>query len=155
MQLNQPLTVRYRKLRETVIEPKYQSNGAAAFDLHANLDYNVSIRAGESFIIGTGLAFEIPPGYVGIVASRSGHGFSYDVTLANSIGVIDSDFRGEVMVKLINHNHVKDTGHILFIEPGHRIAQMFILPIPSVNFEASAELNDTQRGTNGFGSTGN
>ncbi len=152
MALNQ-VPVRYVKTTENAIEPRYQTPGSAAFDLHAHIDAQKVIRSGESLIIPTGLILEIPEGFVGIVASRSGHGFSFDITLANSIGVIDSDFRHEVMVKLINHNRAKGSDRNLFINPGDRIAQMMIIPVFQAYFEQVEELSKTCR-KGGFGSTG-
>lgn len=128
--------------------PKYATAGAACFDLH-------SIEKGElgpgqpSLVLRTGLAVAVPAGHVMLIYSRSGHGFKNNVRLANCVGVIDSDYRGEVMVKL-----TADHGSQLSIERGDRIAQALILPVPSVTITEATTLDDTARGTGGFGSTG-
>lgn len=150
---HQPLVLKYVKTTENAIEPRFQTPGSAAFDLHAHLDNQITLRSGETVIIPTGLKLEIPNGFVGIVASRSGHAFSFDVTLANSIGVIDSDFRFEVMLKLINHGREKGSDRILYINPGDRVAQMLIVPVFQVSFKQVEELSPTSR-KGGFGSTG-
>ena len=138
-----PLKVKVKKLNEDAILPTYATPGAAAFDLYAN---NM-----DGDVIGTGLSFEIPEGHVMRVYSRSGHGFKYGVTLANSVGVIDSDYRGEVKVRLIC-NTIRQPE--LVVRVGDRIAQAIIEPIPRVEFEMADELSETERGSGGFGSTG-
>ena len=138
-----PLKVKVKKLNEDAILPTYATPGAAAFDLYAN---NM-----DGDVIGTGLSFEIPEGHVMRVYSRSGHGFKYGVTLANSVGVIDSDYRGEVKVRLIC-NTIRQPE--LVVRVGDRIAQAIIEPIPRVEFELADELSETERGSGGFGSTG-
>ena len=137
------LKVKVKKLNEDAILPTYATPGAAAFDLYAN---NM-----DGDVIGTGLSFEIPEGHVMRVYSRSGHGFKYGVTLANSVGVIDSDYRGEVKVRLIC-NTIRQPE--LVVRVGDRIAQAIIEPIPRVEFELADELSETERGSGGFGSTG-
>ena len=139
------LKVKVKKLNEDAILPTYATPGAAAFDLYAN---NM-----DGDVIGTGLSFEIPEGHVMRVYSRSGHGFKYGVTLANSVGVIDSDYRGEVKVRLVC-NHTNDLYNLLSVNVGDRIAQAIIEPIPRVEFELADELSETERGSGGFGSTG-
>lgn len=128
--------------------PTYGTDGAACFDLYAIDDHEIS-PAGGSKAIPTGLCFEVPQGHVMMVYSRSGHGFKNGVRLANATGVIDSDYRGEVMVKLTN-----DGNSWFDIKSGDRIAQAMIIPVQQVEFDVVDELSDTERGTGGFGSTG-
>lgn len=134
--------------------PLYKTDGAACFDLK-NADDSGCVRIGSdkdcepSHIFGTGLSFEIPEGYVMLVFSRSGHGFDNSARLANCVGVIDSDYRGELKIKL-----TADFGGYLEIDHGDRIAQAMIVPIPRVAFQPVDTLSDTARGAAGFGSTG-
>lgn len=143
------LTVKIKKLHPDAIVPEYASVGAGCFDLHSI--ENGIVRSGfGSLIIKTGLAFEIPNGYVMLIYSRSGHGINFRTRLSNCVGVIDSDYRGEVMIRLIQDEYVGS----LKIKNGDKIAQAMIIPIPKVSFEVVQELSDTERGTGGFGSTG-
>lgn len=127
--------------------PQYASNGAACFDLRAIHSGAVFVGQGKTF--STGLSFEIPKGYVMLIYSRSGHGFKHGVRLSNCTGVIDSDYRGEVKVKLYN-----DSMQAFPVKAGDRIAQAMILPIPAVELVEAEELSETERGQGGFGSTG-
>lgn len=153
----QTLPVKVKRLDPAAIVPQYATPGAGAFDLHAvtiNGSQNASfVGPNHPLVIGTGLAFEIPAGHAMFVFSRSGHGFSFGVTLANAVGVIDSDYRGEVKVKLTTAIECDDAAPLL-VKPGDRIAQALILPVPTVRFDVVDELGDTQRGAGGFGSTG-
>lgn len=133
-----PVPLKIKKLHPEAVVPAYQSFGAACFDLHA-------ATMEDPLTYGTGLAFEIPEGHVMLVFSRSGHGFKFGSHLANAVGVIDSDYRGEVKVKFNSSNGCY---------PGDRIAQAMVLPIPSVQFIEVEEISDTVRGEGGFGSTG-
>lgn len=141
------ITLPVRRLHPDAILPKYATIGAACFDLHA-IEGGV-VGDGLPVMFATGLAFEIPPGYVLQVHSRSGHGFKHGVRLSNCTGIIDSDYRGEVMVKL-----VADGGGFLNIRPGDRIAQAMLTLAPVVELVERDELSTTERGTGGFGSTG-
>ncbi len=141
--------VRIKKLRENAIVPTYGSADAAGADLYAAIDEPVTIAPGETKFIPTGLAFEIPQGYAGFVHARSGLASKRGLAPANKVGVIDSDYRGEVMTALHNHGSESQT-----IDPGERIAQMVIAPYVTANFILSESLDDTQRGEGGFGSTG-
>lgn len=134
-------------MHKDAIIPAYATEGAAAFDLHCINDGLVLSKGSDLFK--TGLAFEIPEGYVMLVTGRSGYGFKHGVRLANCVGVIDSDYRGEVLIKLVSDG---DTD--LFIEPRERIAQAMIVPIQQVTFDNVDELSSTERGDGGFGSTG-
>lgn len=141
--------VRIKKLRENAIVPTYGSADAAGADLYAAIDAPVSIQPDETVLIPTGLSFEIPQGYAGFVYARSGLASKRGLAPANKVGVIDSDYRGEVMTALHNHGTESQT-----IEPGERIAQMVIAPYITANFILSDELDNTERGAGGFGSTG-
>ena len=142
-------SVRIKKLRENAIIPTYGSEFAAGADLYAAIDEAVTIEPGETKMIPTGLAFEIPEGYAGFVYARSGLASKRGLAPANKVGVIDCDYRGEVMTAL--HNHGKEAQ---LIEAGERIAQMIIAPYITASFILSDELDDTVRGEGGFGSTG-
>lgn len=146
------INLRVMKLQEEAFLPQYATPGAACFDLHACLpDNDAAICTGPnpSVIVPTGLAFAIPEGHVMLVFSRSGHAFKQDTRLANCVGVIDSDYRGELMVKL-----TKDGPGSLFFTHGERVAQAMVVPLPRVELIEVDELDDTERGTGGFGSTG-
>lgn len=141
--------VKIKKLRDNAIIPTYGSEFAAGADLYAAIDEAVTIEPGETKFIPTGLAFEIPAGYAGFVYARSGLASKRGLAPANKVGVIDSDYRGEVMTALHNHGKEAQT-----IEAGERIAQMVIAPYITANFILADELEDTVRGEGGFGSTG-
>lgn len=131
--------------------PVYASAGAACFDLYAANIIDLTEDAHERTVTyGTGLRFEVPEGHVMMVYSRSGHGFRYGITLANGTGVIDADYRGEVIIKLTK----RDTSVRAMPAVGERIAQAMIIPVEQVSFEETDELSNTQRGAGGFGSTG-
>lgn len=127
--------------------PTYGTDGSAAFDL--STCNGETIHGFGSKVFGTGLAVEVPDGHVMLLFSRSGHGFSRDLRLSNAVGVIDSDYRGEVMVKLRNDGPREQR-----IERGERIAQALVLPVARCDFELVEELSSTERGAGGFGSTG-
>lgn len=141
-----------KRLTDTAILPAFATAGAACFDLHADLkseDGCEQIIFSYEHIFRTGLAFDIPKGYALMVYSRSGHGFKNDVRLANCVGVIDSDYTGEVKVKLtIDHDGSFTVSH------GDRIAQAMLIKVPCVQLLEVDELKTTERGANGFGSTG-
>ena len=137
------------KLTRDMTPPAYATEGAAAVDLRAAVDEPVVIAPGERAQIPTGLAMAIPQGYVGIVAARSGLACKKGIALSNGIGVIDSDYRGEIGVSLHNTSSVPFT-----VERGERIAQMMFLPVETVSFLLCKELEETARGEGGFGSTG-
>ena len=137
-------------MHEDAINPTYGTEFSAGADLYALIeDGDVTIEAGETKMIGTGLAFAIPEGLVGLVFARSGLATKRGLAPANKVGVIDSDYRGEVRVVLHNHGSVAQT-----IENGERIAQIAFVPYYSADFSVVDELDDTVRGTGGFGSTG-
>ena len=147
----EPPVVGVKRLTDTAILPAFATAGAACFDLHADLradGYN-QVYFRESEVIRTGLAFDIPEGYALMIYSRSGHAFKNDVRLANCVGVVDSDFTGEVKIKLTIDN---EEGFI--VEHGSRVAQAMLIKLPSVQLVEVDELKTTERGANGFGSTG-
>ena len=141
--------LRIKKLRDNAQMPTYGSEFAAGADMYAAIDEAVTIEPNETKLIPTGLAFEIPEGYAGFVYARSGLASKKGLAPANKVGVIDADYRGEVMVALHNHGTEAQT-----VETGERIAQMIIAPFVAVNYVFSDELDDTVRGEGGFGSTG-
>lgn len=144
------MKLKVKKLHPDAVIPKYATAGAACFDLHAVIEGNAIIAAPYPSIISTGLSFEIPEGHVMLIYSRSGHGFKNNIRLSNCTGVIDSDYRGEVQVKLIQDV----SSDILYVNQGDRIAQAMVVPIDRVEFEEVTELSTTERGNGGFGSTG-
>ena len=143
------MDMRVKFVREGAKLPTYGSKNAAGADLHACVEEMVAVHPGDSVPIPTGIAMEIPEGYAGLIYARSGLACKKDLAPANKVGVIDSDYRGEVIVML--HNHGKETR---FIEPGDRVAQLVITPVIQAHFNVVDELDDTERGSGGFGSTG-
>ncbi len=141
--------VAVKKLRPGAKLPTYGSAFAAGADLYACLDAPVTIQPHETVLVPTGLSFEIPAGWAGMIHARSGLATKRHLAPANKVGVIDSDYRGEVMVSLHNHSNQPQT-----VEPEERIAQMVIMPYLAAEFFEAEELSDTVRGTGGFGSTG-
>lgn len=135
------------KLNPDAIEPIYATDGAGCFDLHTTHGGEVGAHSTGTF--STGLAFEVPDGHVMFVFSRSGHGFKHGLRLSNCVGVIDADYRGEVMVQLRNDKPIAFS-----FEKGDRVAQALILPVPRVTFAAAEQLSITDRGNGGFGHTG-
>lgn len=145
------MQLKFKKLHPAAITPKYATSGAACFDLHAVQPDDWAIYPSVPSTVRTGLAFEVPAGFVMLIFSRSGHGFKHDTRLANCVGVIDSDYRGEVMVRLTRDS---SQAQPLAVKEGDRIAQAMVLPIPMVELAEVNELTDTERGDGGFGSTG-
>lgn len=141
--------VYYKKLNEKAVMPKYGSENAAGADLFACLEKAVTIAPGKTEFIPTGLAIELPGYTVGLVYARSGLACKKGLAPANKVGVIDCDYRGEVMVALYNHSDVSVT-----VNPGDRIAQLVIAPYIYGEFEETETLSDTVRGDGGFGSSG-
>ena len=146
------MKVNIKKLKEGATVPTYGTEYAAGADLYACMDESVSIAPGETVMIGTGIAMEIPEGCAGLIFARSGLSCKKGLAPANKVGVVDSDYRGEIKVALHNHN-IK--GDALTVENGERIAQISIVPYLKAEFEVKEELEETVRGANGFGSTGN
>ena len=142
-------TIRVKKLSPNAILPTYGSNEAAGADLYACLEETVEIKPGEVFWVPTGIALEVPKGCAGLIYARSSMGVKRGLAPANKVGVIDSDYRGEIRVVLLNHSSQVQT-----VAPGERIAQLIITPVLTPVYEEVEELSDTQRGAGGFGSTG-
>ena len=142
-------TISVKKLDERAVLPKYGSDYAAGADLYAVLDEEVVFAPNQTKLIGTGLAMEIPEGYAGLIYARSGLASKRGLAPANKVGVVDADYRGEVMVALHNHSDVEQK-----IAPGERIAQIVVAPFLKVVFQEADDLSDTVRGEGGFGSTG-
>lgn len=143
------IKVAVKKLEEKAMLPTYGSAFAAGADLYALADGEVEILPGETKLIRTGLAMEIPQGYAGLIYARSGLAAKRGLAPANKVGVVDADYRGEVMVALHNHSAIPQT-----IAAGERIAQLVVTPFLKVDFEEADELEETVRGAGGFGSTG-
>ena len=143
------MNIKVKKLKTGATVPTMGTKFAAGADLYSAEDADVVIGPGETKFIGTGLAMEIPEGYVGLVYARSGLACKRGLAPANKVGVVDSDYRGEIKVALHNHGKEAQT-----VEKGERIAQMVIAPYLSVNYEEADALSETERGEGGFGSTG-
>ncbi|HIS59994.1 MAG TPA: dUTP diphosphatase [Candidatus Faecousia faecipullorum] len=141
--------IRVKILRNGAKLPTYGSPEAAGADLYACLESAVTIRPGETAFIPTGIAMEVPKNCAGLVYARSGLACKQGLAPANKVGVVDSDYRGEITVVLHNHGSVAQT-----VENGQRIAQMVITPVLTPPYEEAQELSDTNRGQGGFGSTG-
>ncbi len=141
--------VRFKKLSEKAVAPAYASSGAAGADLYAAEDSDMVILSGTTQLIHTGIAVEIPEGYVGLVFARSGLASKKGLAPANKVGVIDSDYRGEILVPMRNQSNTAQT-----VAAGERIAQLVIVPYLAADFAESGELGGTERGEGGFGSTG-
>ena len=141
--------VKIKKLNSNATIPTYGSAYAAGADLYACLFAPITIEPGDTFLIKTGIAMEIPEGYAGLIYARSGLASKRGLAPANKVGVIDSDYRGEIMVALYNHSSLPQK-----IEPNDRIAQLIITPYVQGVFQEEQQLSDTERGEGGFGSTG-
>ena len=143
------INVKIKKLDENAKIPTYASPQSAGADLYALCKKNILIHPGDTVFINTGIAIQIPYGYVGLVYARSGLASKSGLAPANKVGVIDCDYRGEIIVALHNHSRLIRT-----IENGDRIAQLVITPYLQADFEQADKLNDTKRGNLGFGSSG-
>lgn len=141
--------VKVKILREGAVLPTYGSEGAAGADLYACLNAPVEIAPGETAFIPTGLAMAIPEGLAGLVYARSGMACKRGLAPANKVGVIDSDYRGEIMVALLNHSSQPQQ-----ISHGDRIAQLLLTPVMTPPYETVTDLDETHRASGGFGSTG-
>ena len=148
-ELGDDMKVKIKKLDEKAIIPTYGTKYSAGADLYALLDDTIEIKPHETTFVHTGISVEIPEGYCGLIFARSSMGAKRGLAPANKVGVIDSDYRGEIMVALHNHSEKAAT-----VESGERIAQLAIVPFLKAEFEEAEELSDTVRGTGGFGSTG-
>ena len=142
-------TIRVKKLHPAAKLPTYGSAEAAGADLYACLEETVTVLPGESVFVPTGIAMEVPVGCAGLIYARSGLACKRGLAPANKVGVVDSDYRGQIVVVLHNHGSQPQT-----IENGERIAQMIITPVWTPPYEEAEELSGSERGAGGFGSTG-
>lgn len=143
------MIVNIKKLDEKAILPTYGTEFSAGADLYALTDGDVTIEPAQTVLIHTGISLEVPEGYAGLIYARSGLASKKGLAPANKVGVVDADYRGEVMVALHNHSNETRT-----ISNGERIAQLVIAPFLKAEFNLVDELSDTVRGQGGFGSTG-
>lgn len=141
--------IKIRLIRESSKSPTYASVGAAGADIYADISEKTDIPPHQTVMVPSGFAIEIPTGYAGFIYPRSGISTKSGLAPANKVGVIDSDYRGEVMIPLHNHGDSVST-----VVPGERIAQLIIAPVLTPGFNVCTELTGTQRGGGGFGSTG-
>ena len=141
--------MKFQKLRPDAKTPVYGSADAAGADLYACCGEETQIPAGKTVMVPTGIAVAIPKGHVGLIFARSSLGTKCGLAPANKVGVIDADYRGEIMVSLHNHSPEDQT-----IAPYERVAQMVIVPFVQMAYEEADDLDETERGTGGFGSTG-
>ena len=146
----EPITVKYKVLDARAKVPAYATPGSAAADLCAVLDEPLTLAPMERALVPTGLAIELPGAHsVALVYARSGLSIKHGLCMANGVGVVDSDYRGELKVPMVNLGRETYT-----IQPGERVAQLCIAPVYTAAFVPAEELGDTQRGEGGFGSTG-
>ena len=143
------MKIRIKKISEKAKMPTYGSEYSAGADLYALLDGTIDIKPHETVFVHTGISAEIPEGYCGLIFARSSMGAKRGLAPANKVGVIDADYRGEIMVALHNHSEASAK-----VEPFERVAQLAIVPFLKAEFEEADELSDTVRGVGGFGSTG-
>ena len=141
--------IQIKKLSDSVLIPKYETTGSSGMDIAAHIPNNIIIDPGEKALISTGLSIAIPKGYEVQIRPRSGLAAKKNITVLNTPGTIDADYRGEIKVILINHGKEE-----FVIKNGERIAQMVVCPVVQANLEEVEELSDTIRGSGGFGSTG-
>ena len=142
------MKVKIKKINTEATLPTYGTEFSAGADLY-NLNESVTVAPGKTVIIHTGITLEIPQGYCGLIYARSGLATKRGLAPANKVGVIDADYRGEIMVALHNHSDKEQT-----VEAKERVAQLVIAPFLKADFELAEELSDTERGEGGFGSTG-
>ena len=141
--------LKIKKLREEAALPERKTPGSAGYDLCACIAGDFTIEPGELVILPTGLAAEIPEGCAGMIFTRSGLGVKHGIAVSNGVGVIDSDYRGEIHVGLRNNSQIAYT-----VSPGERIAQLIVMPVCLPEVVEVEELSETERGAGGFGSTG-
>ena len=141
--------IQIKKLSSSVLIPKYETTGSSGMDIAAHIKNNIIINPGEKALVSTGFSMAIPKGFEVQIRPRSGLAAKKNITVLNTPGTIDADFRGEIKVILINLGKEK-----FIIENGERIAQMVVCPVVQANLEVVNELNETERGLGGFGSTG-
>ena len=147
--MGRALKIRVKKLRPSAVLPEYQTEHSAGMDLHARIDKPIIIKPGERLLVPTGIAIVVPEGYEAQIRPRSGLAIKNGITMLNTPGTIDADYRGEINVILINHGQEDFT-----INNGDRIAQMVISKFEKAQWQEVKELDETIRGAGGFGSTG-
>ena len=143
------IKIQIKKLSNSVIIPKYETSGSSGMDIAAHVENNIIINPGEKALVSTGFSIAIPTGYEVQIRPRSSIEVKKNITVLNTPGTIDADYRGEIKVILINLGQEK-----FIIQNGERIAQMVVCPVVQANLEEVTELSDTKRGSGGFGSTG-
>ncbi len=144
------ITVKIKKLDESAILPKKATDGSAGADIYTTIKESVTLEPNGRYKFPTGLSIALPSSdYAAFIFSRSGLSVKHGLTLANCVGVIDSDYRGEITVNLVNRSNEPYT-----VEPGERIAQLVVMPVAGVEFSECSELDSTVRGEGGFGSSG-
>ena len=143
------IKIQIKKLSKSVSIPKYETLGSSGMDLAAHIKDNIIINSGEKALVSTGIFIAIPRGYEVQIRPRSGLAAKKNITVLNTPGTIDADYRGEIKVILINLGKEK-----FVIENGERIAQMVVCPVVQANLEEVSELSETERGSGGFGSAG-
>lgn len=141
--------IKIKKLNQAATLPAYQTEHAAAMDIHACIDEPMIVQPLQRFMVPTGLAFEIPVGYEMQIRARSGMSIKHGITLVNGVGTIDADYRGALSVLMVNLSDATFT-----IEPNMRVAQLLVQKYEKIDWEVSDELSKTERGSGGFGSTG-
>lgn len=143
------MLVKFKKLSPKAVAPVYATDGSACFDFRVPEDMQYTIALNASMMVGAGIAVEVPPGHVMLLYSRSGHGAKNGVRLSNCVGVIDSDYRGEVMGSVRNEGNLS-----FYLKGGDRFMQGMVLPVEQAFFQEVSALSETARGEGGFGSTG-
>ena len=144
------MDLKIKRLSPDVPVPKYATAGSAAMDLTAYIAEPLTLAPGQRALLPTGIAIALPSAdYVALVFARSSMGVKYGISLSNGVGVIDSDYRGEIKVGLTNHSDVPYT-----VQPGDRVAQLAVMPVVQASLQFVDELDETDRGAGGFGSTG-
>ncbi len=143
------MEVKIKKLNTAATVPTYGTEYSAGADLYSLAGENITVHPHKTVMVHTGIALEIPEGYAGLIFARSGLACKKGLAPANKVGVIDADYRGEIIVAL--HNHTENE---ISIDGGERVAQLSIVPFLKANFVLADELSDTVRGDGGFGSTG-
>ena len=138
-----------KRFSKNVIIPKYETSGSSGMDIAAYIKENIEINPYEKAIVPTGFSLSIPKGFEIQIRPRSGLAAKNDISVLNTPGTIDADYRGEICVILINHGK-----NIFEISPGMRIAQLIFMKLPEIELEVTQELDETDRGSGGFGSTG-
>jgi dUTP pyrophosphatase len=149
MKTLEKINLKIKRLPHALKEPAYATEGSAGMDICAALDKPLCLKPMERYAVPTGLIFEVPEGYEAQIRARSGLSIKHGLCLANGIGTVDSDYRGEVKVIMINLGEKSFT-----INPGDRIAQVVINQVVKARIEVSEDLTDTERSSGGFGSTG-